>query len=272
VGRGEAWIPLNGGIWVEAYHDPGFSTNILSVGLLGRQFIISFTRSIKDYNGCFIIMPKTNQIIWDTPIKEGLYRIQLSSSTQVAMSTSRNSTAADEALHWHSVVGHPSAVRYQTLSRMLQSVPQFDINVLKQLECVPCITAKARRASVLPARVQVSQPLELVHLDISGPVKSSLAGNIFALSILDSKTSKSEVVLRKSKADLFEEFVDYKTKSEAEQFLRGLKLRNVRLGGAGENTSTAIQSFCRQHGIRLQYSPPYASESNGGAERLVQEH
>lgn len=45
----------------------------------------------------------------------------------------------------------------------------------------------------------------------------------------------------------------------------------LRLGRAGENTSTAVIEFSLQYGMRLEYSPPHAGQSNGTAERLIQE-
>ena len=49
-------------------------------------------------------------------------------------------------------------------------------------------------------------------------------------------------------------------------------MQNVRLDRAGENSSDFFVEFCKSHGISLDFSPPYASESNGAAERHIQEH
>jgi len=45
-----------------------------------------------------------------------------------------------------------------------------------------------------------------------------------------------------------------------------------RLDQAGENFTRVVIQFCAAEGILLQPSPPYAPESNGTAERIVQEH
>ena len=44
------------------------------------------------------------------------------------------------------------------------------------------------------------------------------------------------------------------------------------LDGAGENTSGAVRDFCKHHGIGFEPSPSYMPQSNGAAERLIQEH
>ncbi len=46
VGKGTISLPIGGGIDVEAYHAPKFSSNIISVGLLQKNFEIVFSESI----------------------------------------------------------------------------------------------------------------------------------------------------------------------------------------------------------------------------------
>lgn len=45
----------------------------------------------------------------------------------------------------------------------------------------------------------------------------------------------------------------------------------IRLYQAGEQTSTNLKEFAQNNGICLEYSPPYASQSNGLSERQLQE-
>jgi len=113
--------------------------------------------------------PGTNEIVWDNTIKDGLYVLELPpqlTGTVLVASTSRS--IAQDALHCHSIVGHPSAFRYQSLSMLPPSVPYFTFETLKNLECIPRITAKVRQAPVSRNQIKVTAPLELVHLDISG--------------------------------------------------------------------------------------------------------
>jgi len=43
IGKGIIRLPIDNGIYVEAYHAPKFSSNILSVGLLQKQYDITFS-------------------------------------------------------------------------------------------------------------------------------------------------------------------------------------------------------------------------------------
>lgn len=53
---------------------------------------------------------------------------------------------------------------------------------------------------------------------------------------------------------------------------RGYRLTQIRMDKAGENTTNELLQFCTENGIALELSPAYASQRNGAAERLVQEH
>lgn len=64
----------------------------------------------------------------------------------------------------------------------------------------------------------------------------------------------------------------YKMRSENLYKARGYKLSNIRLDRAGDNINNAVKEFSMHNGVQLESSPPYASQSNCAAERLVQEH
>ena len=82
VGRGHVWIPLNGGMFIEVYHVPEFSSNILSVGKLSKSFDVKFTEKNRPYNGCFIIDPNNDEIIYETNIRDGLYEMKIQPSSK----------------------------------------------------------------------------------------------------------------------------------------------------------------------------------------------
>ena len=85
---------------------------------------------------------------------------------------------------------------------------------------------------------------------------------------MDDFTAKSDVYFAARKDSLYPALVHYKHRSEA---VTGHRLLNIRLDNAGENTASTVKDFCNEHGITLEYSPPYAPQSNGIAERYMQE-
>jgi len=76
----------------------------------------------------------------------------------------------------------------------------------------------------------------------------------------------------KLKSELYTALVAYKNRAEVELQEKGYRLSNIRMDRAGENLSNNVKIFCTQHGIGLEPSPAYAPQSNGAAERLIQEH
>lgn len=67
------------GLIVEAYHTTRFSTNIISVGVLSRHFDIHFTCATENRKSqCRSTKPKTDEIIFQVSIQDGLYSIKIS--------------------------------------------------------------------------------------------------------------------------------------------------------------------------------------------------
>ena len=81
-------------------------------------------------------------------------------------------------------------------------------------------------------------------------------------------TAKYDVLFLKTKDDVYHGLRNYKVRAEN---VAGFLLVNIRLDRAGENTGGFAKRFCTENGIRLEYSPKYAPEINGIAERFMQE-
>jgi len=272
VGKGNVWIPIGNGIKDESFHAPHLSSNIQSVGLLSSEYIVSFTDCIKPYNACFLMEKGSWRILMEAPRENGLYALRPPNSrTRAALTAAASPLKKDLPLEWHCRTGHLGADRYLQLSNQISSVPTFDRSILSQVQCVPCIQGKAKRSPVSRSTHRTSQPLELIHVDISGPVRPSLAGNRYTIVILDDYTAKSDVFMLKTKDETSSVLEMFRNRAQTE--LSGqVHLRRIRLDRAGENKAEDVQSFARKFGIKLEYSPAYASESNGSAERLIQEH
>ena len=135
-----------------------------------------------------------------------------------------------------------------------------------------CKIAKMQRAPVKPSTRRTSQTLELVHLDISGKVEPSTSGAIHTVAFLKDYTATSCVRLLKKKSELLQALGMYKNRTEVILKVHGFVIQNIRLDRAGENLSNDVIHYCNIHGIYLEYSLGYAPQSNGTAERLIQEH
>ncbi len=140
----------------------------------------------------------------------------------------------DLALEWYWKLGHIKPDRYLKLSESNDQIPQFGQSILHQLFCVPCITAKTRRAKISRSTRKTTRPLELLNLDISGKVEESYEGYKYTVSFLDGYTAKSDITLVRQKSKLYKSFVAYEISSEVELQENDCKLTNMRMDNAGE--------------------------------------
>ena len=287
VGKGMVKLPLENGIIVEVFHLPQFSTNIISVGNLSSSYNTLFTTRGNDENTeaiCEISLKNSGIVIHTVAQENGLYAIPVrpenqkdiimaidedkTSGTICKSSYRSNGTLQEEALEWHRKLCHPSPARYLKAAAMYEDVPQFSKSTLNNILCIPCQVGRAKRAPISRSTRIVQEALELVHLDISGRLTSTLGSNEYFLGIIDDFSPKSDIYFLKHKSDLLDSLMFYKNHSEK---VTGYPLINIRLDGAGENSSEEVKLFCIRNGIRLEYSPRYAPESNGIAESLMQE-
>lgn len=133
IGRGEVAIPLLGGRLVAAYHVPNFNSHILAVPYLSDFVDITFSRNIKPFNGCFMFRPGTRDIVFETPIKDGLYRMSLPDRRKMKSLKASVSEDVSEAKLWHDKVGHISTERYLALMREDPTVTNSRKHILHTL-------------------------------------------------------------------------------------------------------------------------------------------
>ena len=135
------------------------------------------------------------------------------------------------------------------------------------MPCAPCITAATKRAPLQSVTSVESHPLELTHTDIAGPINpASIAGTKMAM-----------VYFFDDKSEFFKTLKGYQSLVENEKLFKthpnppGVRMFRIRLDRPVEHSSLNVHTHAMENGIILEYSPPYGSQSNGAAERLIQE-
>ena len=259
-GRGDIEITQKDGKVLQfssVLYVPKLSANILSLGRL-------------DEEGCRMTMARGKLTIFDYEDRllaqvqrsEGrLYLLKLSVVDQCLITTKDNS----EDRLWHSRYGHLNFHTLKEMSRlkMVEGFPQIDIpNQLYQ----SCVAGKQHRSSFPKGSLfRASKPLELVYIDICGPISpSTLGGSRYFLLIVDDFSRLMWVSMLKSKSDALTEFKRFKALAEAEQDTHIKCLRSDR---GGEFTSEAFADFYIAHGIKRQLTAPYSPQQNGIVER-----
>ncbi len=114
------------------------------------------------------------------------------------------------AMLWHERLGHLNMASLKELDAMvdgmnLKEVPLHHI-------CEGCIKGKHQRTSFpKDGTMRASQLLEIVHIDVCGPMRTTLHGGAqYFLIFIDHFSRKTHVYLLKAKREVFEKFKQYK--------------------------------------------------------------
>jgi transposase InsO family protein len=106
--------------------------------------------------------------------------------------------------------------------------------------------------------------LQLVHTDICGPIEPmSLGGNRYFITFIDDFSRKLWVYFLKEKLAAFTVFKNFKALVENQS---GHKLVTLRSDRGGEYTSKEFDKYCREQGIKHQFTTAYTPQQNGIAE------
>ena len=114
---------------------------------------------------------------------------------------------------WHRRMGHPSK---EVIRRLPGNTKGADpVGVEDHSPCEGCQWGKAHRAPFPASYKRASKPLELVHTDEDGPMRTtSIQGYRYFISFLDDHTSLGRAYYLKHKSDSIQAFEDFKAWAE----------------------------------------------------------
>ena len=231
--------------------------NILSLGRLdeeGYRMIMG--------EGKLTIFNPNSQLFAEVLRSRGrLYLLKLSIIDQCLIATGD----ITEDWLWQSCFGHLS---FHTLKEMsnkksVEGLPP--INMPNKL-CRSCVVGKHHRTSFpKKSTFQATEPLELIHIDICGPISPpTLGGSRYFLLIIDDFSILTWVAMLQCKSDAFEAFKHFKNLVETK---KGLKIKTLRSDRGGEFTLDEFSKYYLEHGIKRQLTAPYSPQQNGIVER-----
>eukprot|EP00877_Chromochloris_zofingiensis_P013964 jgi/Chrzof1/8821/Cz03g25230.t1 len=181
---------------------------------------------------------------------------------------SATALAAQTPQLWHRRFGHLS---YQNMAKVPNlvtgvQVPTEAFQAAGQQVCEPCLLGKQTRLSFPESEPVRQQPLELVHMDLCGPLPvKSLGGSQYIATFLDDYTGLSVVALLKQKSDISKVVPDVFNMLEKQS---NNQVKGVRTDNGGEYVNSVLNSYYSSKGIIAQHTVPYSPQQNGKAERL----
>lgn len=166
---------------------------------------------------------------------------------------------------WHERMGHLS---FKNTLALQQMATGFNIKDTHNTDivCERCLLSNAKDISHKSTFITPGiRELDLIHIDIKGPLPTGLNGERYFVAILEDYTKVSEVICIKSKDQITEVIKSYKLRNEHGH----TTLHRIRFDNAKENSGTALTDWCESSGLVLEYSVPYSQQQNGGAEALI---
>ena len=131
--------------------------------------------------------------------------------------------------------------------------------------CEPCLAGKMTADPFPSSSNRATEPLQLVHSDVHGPVKvQTVSGYRYWIAFLDDYTRHRAVILLKRKSDTFAALKQYKAWAERRT---GKKLLCLRDDKGGEYMSSEFNQYCIDNGIERQHTVRNRPQQNGVAER-----
>ena len=242
---------------LDVLYVPDLAYNLFSISRATRGGKVAIFE-----DDCFEIRAsKTDDRVLVSGVREGnLYRLSL-------VNESANIAGLNMERIWHHRFGHLSESGLKQL--VIHSlVKGLNYDTSKALcFCEPCAMGKNHRNPFPKGQSRkTSQPLELVHSDLSGRINvESLGGARHFMTFVDDYSRYIWVYFVRNKDEAFQKFKLWRAKVENST---GNKLKTLRSDGGGEYISKEFETFLEVEGIHHELTCPKTPEQNGVAERL----
>ena len=165
---------------------------------------------------------------------------------------------------WHKRLGHLGSSKLRHLHKAVHGLQPIPMKFSSQDVCEPCAVAKLKLKKG-PLSAPKSSPLELVSVDICGPLPESLSGNTYFIQLVENFSRKYWVIPIKKRADAPTMLLQWRKEEETQ----GRTLRAIRSDN-GTELKKEFDSWTKKYGTRVEYTTPYSSFQNGVAERGIQ--
>ncbi|CAL8107783.1 unnamed protein product [Prunus armeniaca] len=116
--------------------------------------------------------------------------------------------------------------------------------------------------------ISTSQPLDLLHMDLVGPIQTeSIGGKKYMLVLVDDFTRFTWVDFLREKSDAFKSFRGLCNKIQIEKNGSHVTVMRLRTDHGTEFENVSFAEYCEEKGIKHEFSAPITPQHNGVVER-----
>jgi transposase InsO family protein len=167
---------------------------------------------------------------------------------------------------WHRSLAHVGMKNLHKLLKGEHVLGLTDVCFEKDRPCAACQAGKQVGSTHHSKNVMMtSRPLELLHMDLLGPVAYlSTGGSKYGLVIVDDFSRFTWVFFLQDKS---------KTQGTLKHFLRRaqnefeLKVKKIRSDNGSEFKNLQVEQYLEEEDIKHKFSAPYTPQQNGVVER-----
>ncbi|PRQ55987.1 putative RNA-directed DNA polymerase [Rosa chinensis] len=250
VGKGNIKLKIGGHVVkiCDVFYVPDLKSNLISIGQLQEKGYTIIMRK-----GCCQIMhPEKGLIAQVTMTTNRMFPLHIQHDIQ----TCYTMQMSDASWLWHMRYGHLNFNCLRTLQQrsLVTGLPHITCSTRV---CEECVIGKQHRDPFPKAGAwRAKTVLQLVHLDICGPIHPVSNGNKrYFITFTDDFSRKTWVYFMEQKSEAFGVFKSFKTLVEKES---GKEIKILRYDRGGEYNSSAFMSFCASYGIRRQLTTAYS--------------
>ena len=143
-------------------------------------------------------------------------------------------------------------------------LPKF--GMIEKHVCGPCQLGKQTKSTHPIVNVVVtSHLLELLHVDLMGPMRTeSMGGKRHIMVVVDDFSRYSCVEFLREKSEACDKMERLCKKLQNE---KGVPIVKIRSDHGKEFENAKFEAFCNEHGIKKEFSTPKTPQQNGVVER-----
>ena len=238
----------------------GLQHNLLSVSqLCDKDNLVVFSAKY-----CLVVNINTGDVVLRGKRHKNVYKVSILSLPQSNLTCL--SAISEDVLLWHKRLGHASLSLLNKLvsKDLVIGLPSIKFNDDKV--CDACARGKQVRTSFkLKNKVSTTRPLEILHVDLCGPMRvMSRGGKRYVLVIVDDYSRFTWTLFLATKDESFEKFIVFLKKVETRV---GHSLVCLRSDHGTEFENSSFMDYCNMHGVEHNFSAPRTPQQNGVVER-----
>jgi transposase InsO family protein len=271
IGRIDIERKING-IWKSGSLDevlfvPGLASNLFSLSRVATRGV----NTLCTHDKCYLLA--NDEVVMEGHLDKMLYKLLIKVRAPdnclyaASLGTSSKQDSCQTLQTWHNRLSH---LNYDAIRTMTTAGIVDGIEIKSTSEdnfCEGCVKGKQHRNKfpVNVNRTRASQPGQLIHTDICGPMSvESIGGALYFAVFKDDCTCYRIVHCLNHKSD-----VQASLKRIIPQIQRetGYAVQTIRSDRGKEFTSQETTQFLQEQNVRQELTVPYCPEQNGVTER-----